>query len=93
MPRLSQEEKAKVAAFNKRYEMGSERMKDALIKFFKDQGEDTFSFKYHALEAGVKEEVGFIKHQNQVIEAMGSLEFPLVKVERKVGGVCWLFVS
>jgi predicted P-loop ATPase len=93
MPRLSQEEKAKVAAFNKRYEMGSERMKDALIKFFKDQGEDTFSFKYHALEAGVKEEVGFIKHQNQVIEAMGSLEFPLVKVERKVGGVCWQFVA
>jgi len=47
MPRLSQEEKAKVAAFNKRYEMGSERMK----------------------------------------------EFPLVKVERKVGGVCWQFVA
>jgi predicted P-loop ATPase len=93
MPRLSHEEKAKVAVFNKRYEMGSERMKDALIKFFKDQGENNFSFKYHALEAGVKEEVGFIKHQNQVIEAMGSLEYPLVKVERKVGGTCWQFVA
>jgi predicted P-loop ATPase len=93
MPRLSMDEKAKVAAFNKRYEMGSERMKDALIKFFKDQGENNFSFKYHALEAGVKEEIGFVKHQNQVIEAMGSLEYPLVKVDRKVGGTCWQFVA
>lgn len=92
MPRLSQEEKAKVAAFNKRYEMGSERMREALITYFRNQTEDKIAYKFHDIEAGVKETIGFIKHQNQVTDAMASLDFPLVRVEKR-GATVWRFVD